>query len=136
MLKRLKVWVYREGEPPLVHEGPVNNKYAIEGQFIDEIENSKSRFKAKHLEEAHLFFLPLSVAKVIRYVYKPRKSKYDYEPDRLQHLVQDYITIIAQRYPYWNRSNGADHFLLSCHDWVSSFSTTFFLTLQFMNLRF
>ncbi|KAF7806440.1 putative glycosyltransferase [Senna tora] len=118
MMKRLKVWVYREGDPPLVHEGPVNNKYAIEGQFIDEIENGKnSRFKARHPDEAHVFFIPLSVAKVIHYVYKPRRTKYDYEADRLQHLVEDYISIVAQRYPYWNRSNGADHFLLSCHDW-------------------
>lgn len=122
MMKRMKVWVYKEGEPPLVHEAPLNNKYAIEGQFMDEIEHSKkSSFRASHPEEAHVFFLPLSVSKVIRFVYKPRRTQYDYEADRLQHLVQDYITVVAHKYPYWNRSNGADHFLLSCHDWVPPF---------------
>ncbi|KAH1201877.1 putative glycosyltransferase [Glycine max] len=118
MMKRLKVWAYKEGEQPLVHDGPVNNKYSIEGQFIDEMDMaSMSPFKATHPEQAHLFLLPYSVSKVIRYVYKPRRSRSDYDPDRLQRLVADYINILANRYPYWNRSKGADHFLVSCHDW-------------------
>ncbi|XP_004508620.1 probable glycosyltransferase At3g42180 isoform X1 [Cicer arietinum] len=118
MMKRLKVWVYKEGEQPLVHDGPINNKYAIEGQFIDEMDTSnKSPFKANHPEEAHVFFLPFSVYKVIRYVYKPRRSVLDYDAHRLQLLVEDYINIIANKYPYWNRSQGADHFFVSCHDW-------------------
>ncbi|AES91620.1 probable glycosyltransferase At3g42180 isoform X4 [Medicago truncatula] len=118
MVKRFKVWVYKEGEQPLVHDGPVNNKYSIEGQFIDEMDTSnKSPFKATHPELAHVFFLPFSVSKVIRYVYKPRKSRSDYNPHRLQLLVEDYIKIVANKYPYWNISQGADHFLLSCHDW-------------------
>ncbi|CAI8610398.1 unnamed protein product [Vicia faba] len=87
MVKRFKVWVYNEGEQPLVHDGPVNNKYSIEGQFIDEMDTSnKSPFKATHPDQAHV-------------------------------LVEDYINIVANKYPYWNRSQGADHFLLSCHDW-------------------
>ncbi|KAJ1378936.1 Exostosin-like [Sesbania bispinosa] len=123
MMKRFKVWVYKEGEQPLIHDGPVNNKYAIEGQFIDEIDTSNnSPFKANHPEQAHVFFLPFSVSKVIRYVYKPRRSKSDYDPDRLQRLVEDYINIVATKYPYWNRSKGADHFLISCHDWGPTIS--------------
>ncbi|MED6205141.1 Xylogalacturonan beta-1,3-xylosyltransferase [Stylosanthes scabra] len=118
MKKRLKVWVYKEGEQPLVHDGPVNNKYAIEGQFIDEIENNKkSPFSAKNPEHAHVFLIPMSVSKIIRYVYKPRRTRYDYDPERLQLLVEDYIALVATKYPFWNRSRGADHFLLSCHDW-------------------
>ncbi|KAK7330051.1 hypothetical protein VNO77_24236 [Canavalia gladiata] len=118
MMKRFKVWVYKEGEQPLMHDGPVNNKYAIEGQFMDEMDTSnKSPFKASHPEQAHLFLLPFSVAKVIHYVYKPRRSRSDYDPERLKHLVEDYIHIVANKYPFWNRSKGADHFLVSCHDW-------------------
>ncbi|MED6135534.1 Xylogalacturonan beta-1,3-xylosyltransferase [Stylosanthes scabra] len=118
MKKRLKVWVYKEGEQPLVHDGPVNNKYVIEGQFIDEIENNnKSSFSAKNPEHAHVFFIPMSVSKIIRYVYKPRRTRYDYDPQRLQLLVEDYVALVATKYPFWNRSRGADHFLLSCHDW-------------------
>ncbi|KAL5065181.1 hypothetical protein RYX36_026918 [Vicia faba] len=123
MVKRLKIWVYKEGEQPIVHNGPVSNIYAIEGQFIDEIDNSKkSPFKAKNPNEAHIFFLPLSVANVVQYVYKPIVSKRDFKRDRLQRLVEDYINVVADRYPYWNRSNGADHFLLSCHDWAPEIS--------------
>ena len=123
MVKRFKVWVYQEGEQPLVHDGPVNNIYAIEGQFMDEMDNNGkwSQFRARHPEEAHVFFLPISIANVVHYVYKPILKQSDYEPVRLQHLVEDYIGVIQDKYPYWNRSKGADHFLLSCHDWVSPF---------------
>ena len=97
-----------------------------ENPLIDEIDMAnKSPFKATHPEQAHLFLLPFSVSKVIRYVYKPRRSRSDYDPDRLQRLVADYINILANRYPYWNRSKGADHFLVSCHDWVGQHSLLF-----------
>ncbi|KAL2961798.1 hypothetical protein AAZX31_17G106900 [Glycine max] len=124
MVKRFKVWVYQEGEQPLVHDGPVNNIYAIEGQFMDEIDNNDkwSQFRARHPEEAHVFFLPFSIANVVHYVYKPILKQSDYEPVRLQLLVEDYISVIEDKYPYWNRSKGADHFLLSCHDWAPKVS--------------
>ncbi|KAG4930119.1 hypothetical protein JHK82_047187 [Glycine max] len=119
MLKRFKVWVYEEGEQPLVHDGPANDIYSIEGQFIDEIDNDAkwSHFRAEHPDQAQVFFLPFSIANVVHYVYKPIRKHSDYEPIRLQRLVEDYIGVIANKYPYWNRSEGADHFLLSCHDW-------------------
>ncbi|PIA42313.1 hypothetical protein AQUCO_02000037v1 [Aquilegia coerulea] len=115
MEKRFRVWAYKEGEPPLVHDGPVNNIYSTEGQFIDEMDSGKNPLMAKSPDEAHVFFLPFSVANVIRYVYKPVKN---FSRDRLQLLVEDYISVIANRYPYWNRSSGADHFMVACHDWA------------------
>lgn len=118
MVKRFRVWSYREGEQPLVHDGPANDIYAIEGQFIEEIESQKMPCRASHPEEAHLFFLPISVANIVEYVYKPIVSPADYDRDRLQRIVMDYIQVVADKHPYWNRSNGADHFMLSCHDWV------------------
>ncbi|KAE9601785.1 putative xylogalacturonan beta-1,3-xylosyltransferase [Lupinus albus] len=98
MLKGFKVWVYKEGEQPLMHYGPVNDIYAIEGQFMDEMDNDKNPFKAKHPDEAHIFFLPFSVANVVHYVNKPRRSQYDYEPERLQWLVEDYISTISAKF--------------------------------------
>ncbi|TYI14175.1 hypothetical protein ES332_A08G106900v1 [Gossypium tomentosum] len=94
MVKRLKVWTYREGDPPLVHNGPLNNIYAIEGH----------------------------VTGVVHYVYKPITTVRDYSRDRLQRLVTDYINTVAAKYPYWNRSRGADHFMVSCLDWAPEVS--------------
>ncbi|KAK8660916.1 hypothetical protein V6N13_051822 [Hibiscus sabdariffa] len=122
MVKRFKVWTYREGEPPLFHNGPLNNIYAIEGQFIDEMDSIESPCRARRPDEAHVFFLPLSVTGVVHYVYKPITSVKDYSRDRLQRLVTDYISTVATKYPYWNRSTGADHFMVSCHDWAPEVS--------------
>ncbi|ESR61097.1 putative glycosyltransferase [Citrus sinensis] len=35
----------------------------------------------------------------------------------LRRTVFDHAHIISHKHPYWNRSLGADHFMLSCHDW-------------------
>lgn len=118
MMKRFKMWSYKEGEHPLVHYGPMNSIYGIEGQFIDEIEREESPFRATHPDEAHIFFLPFSVANIVHYVYQPIIRKEDYYRDRLQRIAMDYVGVVAHKYPYRNRSNGADHFMSSCHDWV------------------
>ncbi|KAM6580069.1 hypothetical protein CsatA_003843 [Cannabis sativa] len=122
MVKRFKVWSYKEGEPPVFHMAPVNNIYAIEGHFMDEIESEKSGFRARNAEEAHMYFLPLSVVNIISYVYNPILTKADYSRDRLCRLVYDYIHVVANKYPFWNKSTGADHFMLSCHDWAPEIS--------------
>lgn len=116
MEKRFKVWTYKEGEPPIFHHGPMKDIYSIEGQLIDELGDEKSPFVASDPDEALTFFLPISVVSIIQYVYRPYTT---YTRDRLQHIVEDYIRLVSERYPYWNESNGADHFLASCHDWVS-----------------
>ncbi|XP_020536418.1 probable glycosyltransferase At5g11130 [Jatropha curcas] len=120
MEKRFRVWTYKEGEPPLFHNGPVNNIYSTEGQFIDELESGKSLFSARHPDEALAFFLPVSIVAIIQYVYRPYVN---YSRQRLQIIVKDYVETISTRYPYWNRTSGADHFLVSCHDWAPDVST-------------
>ncbi|XP_034893230.1 probable glycosyltransferase At5g20260 isoform X3 [Populus alba] len=119
MEKRFKVWIYKEGELPLVHGGPVNDIYSIEGQFLDEMEGGKSQFIARHPEEAQAFLLPVSVAYIIHYVYRPLVT---FSRDQLQRLVTDYVRVIADKHPYWNRTLGADHFSVSCHDWAPDVS--------------
>lgn len=122
MVKRFKIWSYREGDQPLVHNGPMTYIYSIEGQFIDELDASgKSPFLAHHPDEAHTFFLPISVRKIADYLYD-RPYPYTFH-GRLVRIFTDYINVVAQKYEYWNRSNGADHFMLSCHDWVSSLAS-------------
>lgn len=127
MEKRFKVWVYKEGETPLVHIGPMNNIYSIEGQFVDEMERGMSPFAASHPDEAHTFLLPVSVANVVEYLYHPLVT---YSREQLHKVFLDYVSVVTHKYPYWNRSLGADHFFVSCHDWVRFLHKVIFLSVK------
>ncbi|KAH1255279.1 putative glycosyltransferase [Glycine max] len=110
MEKVFKIFVYEEGEPPLFHNGLSKDIYATEGRFIHEME--KGRY--------YLGFM------LVEYVYD-RGSNYNLDPLGL--VVKDYIQVIAHKHPFWNRSLGYDHFMLSCHDWgplVSSYVDHFY----------
>ncbi|KAK1323359.1 putative glycosyltransferase [Acorus calamus] len=112
MEKRFKV-------SPLVHNGPCKDIYTIEGRFIHEMENLGGRgggggwFRTSEPGEAHAFFMPFSVTMMVAYLYK--EGSYDLRP--LGRVVSDYVGVISSKHPFWNRTNGADHFMLSCHDW-------------------
>ncbi|XP_020530541.1 probable glycosyltransferase At5g03795 isoform X2 [Amborella trichopoda] len=113
MEKTLKIWIYKEGEPPLAHYGPLKYIYSIEGQFIHEFE-SRNQFITSDPEIAHLHFIPLSVTKMVQTLYPPN----GYGSGPLHRTVSDYVKVISCKYPFWNRTRGADHFILSCHDWA------------------
>ncbi|KAL1372247.1 hypothetical protein HN51_002384 [Arachis hypogaea] len=119
MVKRFKVWTYREGEPPFFHEWPMKDIYGIEGQLMSELENDSSPFWAHRPEEAHAFMMPISVAQIVHYLYRPLVS---YSRGPLMRVVIDYTQTIVRKHPYWNRTNGADHFIASCHDWAPEIS--------------
>lgn len=112
MEKLFKVYVYEEGEPPVFHDGPCRSIYSSEGRFIFAME-MENRMRTRDPELAHVFFLPFSVVKMVKMIYEP--SSREMEP--LRRTVSDYIDVLSTKYPYWNRSLGADHFMLSCHDW-------------------
>ncbi|GAU30592.1 hypothetical protein TSUD_392830 [Trifolium subterraneum] len=122
MEKKFKVYVYEEGEPPVFHNGPCKSIYSMEGNFIHAIEMN-DKFRTKDPQKAHVFFLPFSVVMLVRFVYL-RESR-DFGP--IKKTVTDYINVISGKYPYWNRSLGADHFMLACHDWgpETSFSVPY-----------
>jgi xylogalacturonan beta-1,3-xylosyltransferase len=128
MEKRFRVWTYREGEQPLFHRGPMNDIYSIEGQIIDELESGRSQFSAKNPDEALAFFVPVSIASILHFIYRPYVT---YSRKQIQDIAEDYIGLISSKYPYWNRSSGADHFMISCHDWVYPCS---FFTLDFLRV--
>ncbi|WJX84734.1 hypothetical protein P8452_67275 [Trifolium repens] len=112
MEKQFKVFVYDEGEPPVFHNGPCKSIYSMEGNFIHGIEMNE-QFRTRDPEKAHVFFLPYSVAMMVQFVYV--RDSHDAGP--IKKTVADYINVISNKYPYWNRSLGADHFTLACHDW-------------------
>ncbi|XP_024459282.1 probable glycosyltransferase At5g03795 isoform X2 [Populus trichocarpa] len=86
--------------------------YSMEGNFIHRMEID-GHFRTKDPDKAHVYFLPFSVAMMVRFVYE-RESR-DFGP--IRRTVSDYINLISGKYPFWNRSLGADHFMLACHDW-------------------
>ncbi|EEC80122.1 hypothetical protein OsI_21883 [Oryza sativa Indica Group] len=119
MERRFKVYVYEEGEPPIAHEGPCKNIYAVEGRFIEELELMAPPLGGVRTWDparAHALFLPLSVSQMVQLAYRP--LSYDLSP--LRAIVADYVAVVASRHRFWNRSAGADHFMLSCHDWAST----------------
>ncbi|MED6135533.1 hypothetical protein PIB30_047412 [Stylosanthes scabra] len=119
MLKRFKVWTYKEGELPMFHQGPMKDIYGIEGHFMSQIQNASSPFWAHRPEEAHVFMIPISLTMIVHYLYRPLVS---YSRGPLMRVVIDYTKAIARKYPYWNRTHGADHFIASCHDWAPEIS--------------
>ncbi|KAJ4951902.1 hypothetical protein NE237_028734 [Protea cynaroides] len=113
MENTLKVFVYEEGDPPFLHDGPCKDLYSIEGRFIQEMEYGKHKFRTRDAHRAHVYFMPYSVTMMVSYLYKP--LTYDVTP--LQQYVSGYLGVISTKHPYWNRTQGADHFMLACHDW-------------------
>ncbi|XP_009774930.1 probable glycosyltransferase At5g03795 [Nicotiana sylvestris] len=111
MEKNFKVYVYKEGEPPVFHFGPCKHTYAIEGYFIHAMEISK--FRTSDPNKAHVYFLPMSVTMLTQFVY----VRDSHEWGLMKNIALDYVNIISNKYPFWNRSLGADHFILACHDW-------------------
>lgn len=113
MEKQFKVFVYEEGEPPIFHNGPCKNIYAMEGNFIYHMETTK--FRTKNPEKAHTFFLPMSVVMMVRFIFERDPNVDHWHP--MKQTVKDYVDLVGGKYPFWNRSLGADHFTVACHDW-------------------
>ncbi|GER54038.1 exostosin family protein [Striga asiatica] len=112
MERVFKIYVYEEGEAPVFHDGPCRSIYSTEGRFIHEIEKGE-HYRTYDPNEAHVFFMPFSVVVMVRYIYESGSP--DMTP--VANTVADYVDTIAHRHPFWNRTLGADHFMLSCHDW-------------------
>lgn len=126
MEKRFKIFAYPEGEDPLVHNAPCKEIYAVEGRFIQELQGDNP-FVTTDPEAAHVFFMPFSVSMMVAYLYDTSSKDWLTDIIPLQDFVNDYIDVIAHKYRYWNRSRGMDHFMLSCHDWVSFCNSCSFL---------
>ncbi|KAG5007752.1 hypothetical protein JHK82_025677 [Glycine max] len=107
MEKKFKVYIYPDGDPNTFYQTPrkLTGKYASEGYFFQNIRDS--RFRTENPDEAHLFFIPISC-------HKMRGKGTSYE--NMTIIVQNYVESLISKYPYWNRTLGADHFFVTCHD--------------------
>ncbi|XVE98114.1 hypothetical protein REPUB_Repub03eG0077500 [Reevesia pubescens] len=109
----LKVYIYKEGVKPIFHQPKMRGIYASEGWFMKLIEVNK-KFVVRDPRRAHLFYLPFSSNML-------RSALYGQDFQHLQDLqkyLKDYVELIAGKYTFWNRTGGADHFLVACHDWA------------------
>ncbi|CAN1288430.1 Probable glycosyltransferase At5g03795, partial [Linum perenne] len=107
MEENFKVYIYTDGDPKTFYQTPrkLTGKYASEGYFFQNIRESK--FRTKDPDQAHLFFIPISC-------HKMRGKGTSYE--NMTIIVQNYVDSLIVKYPYWNRTLGADHFFVTCHD--------------------
>ncbi|CAK9176691.1 unnamed protein product [Ilex paraguariensis] len=112
MEKMLKVYIYREGEKPIFHQPYMRGIYASEGWFMKLIEGNK-QFVVRDPKKAHLFYLPISSLKLRSVLHEQNFST----QNDLQKYLENYVDMIAKKYRFWNRTKGADHFLVACHDW-------------------
>lgn len=116
MEKKLKVYVYKEGEKPIFHQPKPRGIYASEGWFMKLMESNK-KFVVKDPRKAHLFYIPISIQALRSSLGQDFQT-----PRNLADHFKEYVDLIAGKYKFWNRTSGADHFLVACHDWVLSFS--------------
>ncbi|KAG7968121.1 hypothetical protein I3843_08G136600 [Carya illinoinensis] len=107
MERIFKVYIYPDGNPDTFYQTPrkLTGKYASEGYFFQNIRESP--FRTDDPNQAHLFFVPISC-------HKMRGKGTSYE--NMTVIVQNYVQSLISKYPYWNRTLGADHFFVTCHD--------------------
>lgn len=112
MEKIFKVYIYREGQRPYFHTAELKGIYASEGWFMKLIGGNK-QFVVTDPRKAHMFYFPYSVYELVKGMYVP--DSHNMHP--LQLFLRNYVNMIAAKYPFWNRTHGADHFIVACHDW-------------------
>lgn len=113
MEQTLKIYTYDEGERPIFHEPELNGIYASEGWFMKQLQENK-QFVTQNPDKAHLYYLPFSSHILQEVLYVPSS----HSRKNLVRYLNSYLHNIITMYPFWNRANGADHFLVACHDWV------------------
>ncbi|KAK9043566.1 hypothetical protein V6N11_071902 [Hibiscus sabdariffa] len=111
MNKSFKIFVY-----PHKPDDPFANvllpvDFDPQGHYASELYFKKalfnSHFITKDPNEADLFYMPFSIADMR---HDPRIG-----PEGLQDFIKSYIFNISSKYPFWNRTGGADHFYVACH---------------------
>ncbi|XP_057992520.1 probable glycosyltransferase At5g03795 isoform X1 [Hevea brasiliensis] len=112
MEKNLKIFLYPdcfENGHLSDHTEKPSGRYASESYFFKNI--LEGQFLTKDPNEAHLFFIPFSCLKLRRENFIQGRSYLN-----ISATVDDFVQSLISKYPYWNRTLGADHFVVICHD--------------------
>lgn len=115
MEEMLKVYIYKEGQKPILHQPVLKGIYASEGWFMNLLEKNK-KFVTRNARKAHLFYLPFSSRMLEETLYVPNSHSHK----NLIQFLRNYLDVVKGKHPFWNRTGGADHFLVACHDWAPS----------------
>ncbi|XP_076950138.1 putative glycosyltransferase At5g03795 isoform X1 [Bidens hawaiensis] len=113
MEQTLKVYIYKDGEKPIFHDYILEGIYSSEGWFLKLMESNK-QFVTQDPNEAHLFYIPFSSRLLELTLYVP----HSHSRDNLIQFMKNHTEMLMTKYPFWNRTNGSDHFLAACHDWA------------------
>ncbi|KAJ0519411.1 putative xylogalacturonan beta-1,3-xylosyltransferase [Helianthus annuus] len=113
MEQMLKVYIYKDGEKPIFHDWILEGIYACEGWFLKLMEANK-QFVTHDPNEAHLFYIPFSSRLLQQTLY----VRHSHSRDNLIQFMKNHTEMLMTKYPFWNRTNGSDHFLAACHDWA------------------
>lgn len=107
MERYFKIFMYMDTDKDVVDDKQwrLIGKYGSEGYFFENLQ--QSHFLTEDPDKAHLFFIPISC-------HKLRREGKSYEDIAI--VFQDYVKSLISKYPYWNRTLGADHFFVTCHD--------------------
>ncbi|KAL3535705.1 hypothetical protein ACH5RR_004166 [Cinchona calisaya] len=117
MERVLRVYIYKEGDKPIFHQPHLRGIYASEGWFMKLMEANR-RFVVRDPRRAHLFYLPFSSRSLRIALYQRNFTSHR----DLENQLDNYVHVISKKYGFWNRTKGADHFLVSCHDWGPKFT--------------
>ncbi|XP_034903194.1 probable glycosyltransferase At3g07620 [Populus alba] len=108
MEKNFKIFVYphnTDKHSTACNKPTVLGCFRSEGYFYHNLNHS--RFLTKDPEKAHLFFIP---------IYCHSMSPEEKSKKERAIAVQDFVKFLISKYPYWNRTVGADHFYVSCSE--------------------
>ncbi|XP_019187075.1 PREDICTED: probable glycosyltransferase At5g03795 isoform X2 [Ipomoea nil] len=111
MNRTLKIYVYPHKKNDRFANVLLPVDYEPGGNYASESYFKKSIFRSHFItndpNEAHLFFLPFSIAGL-------RNDK-RVGVGGIKDFVKDYVSYVSREFPFWNRSAGADHFYVCCH---------------------
>ncbi|CAK7355286.1 unnamed protein product [Dovyalis caffra] len=107
MESKFKIFMYPQTDNDIVcdKQRRLYGKHASEGYFFQNLD--QSQFLTTDPEKAHLFLVPVHCHKL----HAERRSS-----EETAVAVQNFVNSLISKYPYWNRTLGADHFFVICHD--------------------